>query len=276
MQELPPKKIFTVQECPSYAYVYPTAKEKQPTFLLLHGFPSYGNTDKPAAFEEYAFSKMSSHIARILDHERTQVIGYFSALVFVSVPYSPPHPFDLGALNALTKDAVGYEKYGYMSYFNETDASDINSVLPLSLVYPDKPELHKTELCSRGKIKEWVEARKTAPLPRWESQEEREARIKLFEKGGWTGSTNWYKSVIRNIDADAESKISPTNFAITKPVIFMGGDMDYLTRPELMAHLAEQGKQEDWLPNVEFKTVTGGSHWLMLEQPGFRYFGLTC
>jgi pimeloyl-ACP methyl ester carboxylesterase len=40
-----------------------------------------------------------------------------------------------------------------------------------------------------------------------------------------------------------------------------------VTRSELSAQIAEQGKKEGWLPNVEVKIVTGGSHWLILEQP---------
>ena len=40
-----------------------------------------------------------------------------------------------------------------------------------------------------------------------------------------------------------------------------------MTRAELLAQTAEQGKAEGWLPNVEYKLVKGGSHWLMLEQP---------
>ncbi len=63
------------------------------------------------------------------------------------------------------------------------------------------------------------------------------------------------------------SKISPENFAITKPVAFVGGSVDFVTRPEMMATLAQQGKEQGWLPHVEYKAVEGGSHWLMLEQP---------
>jgi soluble epoxide hydrolase/lipid-phosphate phosphatase len=47
----------------------------------------------------------------------------------------------------------------------------------------------------------------------------------------------------------------------------MNGDIDYVTRPELAFQTAEQGRQQGWLPNIEIKSVTGGSHWMMLEQP---------
>jgi pimeloyl-ACP methyl ester carboxylesterase len=76
-----------------------------------------------------------------------------------------------------------------------------------------------------------------------------------------------YKAVLRNIDAAVEAAIPPANIIVSKPVIFVGGDRDLVTRAELTAAVAEQGKSEGWLPDVEVKSVAGGSHWLMLEQP---------
>jgi hypothetical protein len=114
----------------------------------------------------------------------------------------------------MTKAVFGYETYGYMYFFNESNAADI--ITPhvslqsqlflelrlsklmfcqtesiISLIHPDNSELHKTELCPRGKAKEWIEAGKTTPLPSYESGKEREMRIKQFEEGGWTGPLNW-------------------------------------------------------------------------------------
>ncbi|KAF2748447.1 alpha/beta-hydrolase [Sporormia fimetaria CBS 119925] len=261
--------------------------------VLAPDMLGYGDTDKPKDLKAYSHKKMSGEVAKILEHEGLkEVIGvghdwgsmllgkmwnyhpqYFKSLAFMSVPYTPPAPSNtrnIDALNTMTKAAFGYETYGYMYFFNESSAADIMSshtASVLSLLYPDNPELHKTELCPRGKAREWVEADRKAPLPSYESQKDRKARINEFEKGGWTGPTNWYKSAIRNIDADAEAQIPASNFAIPKPVIFMGGDIDFVTRPELMAQVAGQGKQDGWLPNVEFKSVKGGSHWMMLEQP---------
>lgn len=34
-----------------------------------------------------------------------------------------------------------------------------------------------------------------------------------------------------------------------------------------MQQLAAQGKEQGWLPDVTFKLVGGGSHWMMLEEP---------
>ncbi len=102
MNTMAPKKTLAIENGPTYAYYYTAAKEHKLTYLILHGFPGsavdfryqvadltaagygvlvpdmlgYGGTDKPTAVEEYAQSKMSSHIAKILDHEGLkQVIG---------------------------------------------------------------------------------------------------------------------------------------------------------------------------------------------------------
>lgn len=86
----------------NYAYVYAVASGSEPTFLLLHGFPSssydwrhqiqaltakgfgvivpdllgYGDTDSPADLESYSFKRMSDHLAEILANEGIEkVIG---------------------------------------------------------------------------------------------------------------------------------------------------------------------------------------------------------
>jgi soluble epoxide hydrolase/lipid-phosphate phosphatase len=50
---------------------------------------------------------------------------YFLSLVFLAVPYTPPGPFDLDAVNAMTEEFFGYPIYGYWKFFNEPDAADV-------------------------------------------------------------------------------------------------------------------------------------------------------
>ena len=96
------RKSLAVTGGYTYSYHFSSAKGSNPTFLLLHGFPSssydwrkqipllrdagygiiapdllgYGETSKPAAVGEYALSKISGHVAEILKHEKvTSVIG---------------------------------------------------------------------------------------------------------------------------------------------------------------------------------------------------------
>jgi len=88
-------KRVVLEDGTGYAYVKVSASASKPTFLLLHGFPSfsydwhhqitalaaggfgivapdllgYGDTDSPAEVEAYSLKRMSDHIAEILAQE---------------------------------------------------------------------------------------------------------------------------------------------------------------------------------------------------------------
>lgn len=51
------------------------------------------------------------------------------AFAFFAVSYQPPSPdFDIGAINALTKQLLGYETFGYWNFFaSDEDAAKIIS-----------------------------------------------------------------------------------------------------------------------------------------------------
>lgn len=95
-------KAARLRDGTNYGYVYVPAQPSKPTLLLLHGFPSssydwrhqiarlpeagygvlapdllgYGDTDKPAEFENYKMANMCAHITELLDKERlATVIG---------------------------------------------------------------------------------------------------------------------------------------------------------------------------------------------------------
>jgi soluble epoxide hydrolase / lipid-phosphate phosphatase len=96
-------KSVALSDGTTYAYVHsPPTALSNPTFLLLHGFPSssydwrrvipgltaqgygviapdllgYGGTDKPAEVTAYSFKRMADHLADIVRHEGLdQVIG---------------------------------------------------------------------------------------------------------------------------------------------------------------------------------------------------------
>ncbi|MCJ1306544.1 hypothetical protein MMC25_000187 [Agyrium rufum] len=85
-------KTVVLADGTKYAVVHIAAKESNPTFLLLHGFPSssydwrhqisylskagygvvapdllgYGDSDQPESLEAYAFQRMSAHIVEVL------------------------------------------------------------------------------------------------------------------------------------------------------------------------------------------------------------------
>lgn len=95
-------KIGAVRDGTKYAYIYIPAADKNPTFLLLHGFPStsydwrhivpllrehnygvlvpdllgYGDSDKPTDVEAYSLKRMADHIVELVIGEGLeQVVG---------------------------------------------------------------------------------------------------------------------------------------------------------------------------------------------------------
>lgn len=75
-----------------------------------------------------------------------------------------------------------------------------------------------------------------------------------------------YKAIIRDIDHKKDANISQEAIVITKPTLFLVGESDTVTRPEVALQAAEQGKKGGWLPSIDVKTVPG-SHWFYLEYP---------
>ncbi|CAI6342538.1 unnamed protein product [Periconia digitata] len=196
---------------------------------------------------------------------------YFSALAFLSVPYSPGLS-DVDGINARTEAAFGYPTFGYQKFFNEDDAAEIierNIESFTSAVFPGDPEVWRTDLCPYGKAKAWIEAGKMdSKLPSYETPETREARVAKFKSGGLAAPLNWYKVSMRNIDAEAINAIPKQNLVLNVPTVFMGGDKDYATRVEMMQMAAAKLKEAGLLkPDVEVKIVKGASHWITLERP---------
>ncbi|KAK8136776.1 hypothetical protein PG984_004716 [Apiospora sp. TS-2023a] len=160
-------KRFTTGDGTNYVYTYSAAAtESQPTFLLLHGYPSggygvlapdllgMGDSDKPTHhLEAYGSKRISGHLKELLDHQEESprsgknVIGVghdwgvavlskvavwypdrFSGLVFLSSAYFPPGVFfDLDAINRRTLGTLGYTQYGYWYFFNCFNASRLIS-----------------------------------------------------------------------------------------------------------------------------------------------------
>ena len=49
----------------------------------------------------------------------------FAAFGFLAIPYSPPAPFDLAAINAMSKQVFGYDNFGYWNFFAKEEAAKI-------------------------------------------------------------------------------------------------------------------------------------------------------
>ena len=114
--------------------------------ILAPDLLGYGGSDKPTSPRAYNGKKMATEIADILDHENlgkvhavshdfgshllSKIINYFpnrlQSCTFIAIPYSPPgQRFDLDAMKAITENALGLEKFGYMRFMDREDSSDV-------------------------------------------------------------------------------------------------------------------------------------------------------
>jgi soluble epoxide hydrolase/lipid-phosphate phosphatase len=114
--------------------------------VLVPDLLGYGGTDKPAAVEDYRAKKMADEVVGILDHEKidkvltvshdwgsllqSRLANYhpdrFLGYAFLDIGYrAPGGRFNLAAVNAFTKQHVGYELSGYWTFFERPDASQV-------------------------------------------------------------------------------------------------------------------------------------------------------
>ena len=114
--------------------------------ILAPDLLGYGGTSKPTSAEEYKAKNMTAGIAEILDHEKLQQVhavahdtgcillsrlanyipGRLLSCTFLAVPYSKPREhFDLEAVNAMTKQLLGKEQFGYIKFFIQGGAGSV-------------------------------------------------------------------------------------------------------------------------------------------------------
>lgn len=114
--------------------------------VLAPDLLGYGDTSKPTTLEDYKTRRMAAEVIELLDHEGINKVhavahdtgcillsrlpNYFPnrllSCTFLDVPYSKPgEHFDLATVNALTKQFLGYERFGYLEFFTRADAGEI-------------------------------------------------------------------------------------------------------------------------------------------------------
>jgi pimeloyl-ACP methyl ester carboxylesterase len=114
--------------------------------VLAPDLLGYGGTSKPTDLNEYRSKKMAAEIIELLDHEsidKVHAVGHdtgctllsrladyfpsrFLSCSFLDVPYSKPgQRFDLAMVNSMTKQFLGFERFGYIGFFVGDDAGRV-------------------------------------------------------------------------------------------------------------------------------------------------------
>ncbi|KAI0205866.1 Alpha/Beta hydrolase protein [Astrocystis sublimbata] len=245
----------------------------------------YGDTDSPTSELAYRMKVMSSHIAEILDKEDvsrciavshdwgggllSRLISYIPnrllGAVFISVGYVEPGlVWDIDAMLSLTKEAFGYETYGYWPWHNSDEAAKECDDRPrsvFSLIYPKDPADWKVNFAPLGAAQDYVRSGKVDALPSWYSQVEYTMRDSILSKG-YAGPLNWYKAAMRGINLPDEEGFAEEDKSFDVPTLLVVSDLDYVTRADMQSQNTLK-----WSKRLRIEMLQNTGHWIPLERP---------
>lgn len=184
----------------------------------------------------------------------------FIAVVFLAV--GPPKlgtPFNLDFINDMTKKAMGFELLGYINWLSANDNNaqhklETNAASVMSLLFAQDRKTWNEWFHPLNKMEQFVTEDKRAPIGKWYSDSLQKQHLDAFSsKGGYTGSTRWYRMWRDNLFAPDEKGYEEVE--LTQPCLFVAPTG------------SEQQKQmlEAWVPNLAVEYVDSG-HWVHLER----------
>jgi pimeloyl-ACP methyl ester carboxylesterase len=244
----------------------------------------YGETDAPPNIDDYNMQQLTADMVGILDalgeetatmvgHDWGSVVAQYSALYYperftslaiMSVPYGGRS--ENNPLEAMRQQFA--DNFFYILYHNEeggvaereydSDPRGILSRLYLSPTSPREPaEVTDPKRAAGG----WI-PRLGAPkgLPDWLTQEDLDYVVSQFEKAGFRGGVNYYRTFESNwkMTADVE------DFTIKVPTIFIAGSRDVVIGGATKEML--QGAMAPLIPDLrDVVIVPEIGHWIQQE-----------
>ncbi|KAF4955429.1 hypothetical protein FGADI_4539 [Fusarium gaditjirri] len=247
----------------------------------------YGDSDKRADLDAYNLKRLSGHFIELLDHEKigkvtgvshdwgsmviSRVVVWhperFSKLAFISAGYTAPGVFfDIDGLNVWSQKELGYMQLGYWYFFNSYDAERV--ILDhlesfFHLAYADDNALWITGLAAINGTREWLTSDKTCPLPPFLTEKDKTRWLEINRrKDTINGLLNYYRSLMRGIQADDEDQLTDEQRMLKVPILGICGGGDMVTRADQIGRgitpYASKGYKE--------VVLEGAGHWVMLER----------
>lgn len=263
----------------------------QITFFVAKGFGivapdmlGYGGTDKPTDPLDYRGYLMSRDLVDILDAEKAErviAIGHdwgtmpttyletlhqerFIAFAHLAVGFNLGRGFLLEKMLPLFKQMFGTELFGYWAFFNKEEAAGIlekNIDSMYDLLFPKDPALWKTYMNPLGAADTFITEGKRVETADYLSAEDREIFRESFSKGGLTGPLSYYKLASRGLQDTDGLELSNDKVKVTKPVLYIGGQQDYICKPEM-----QKPGMEKICEDLQFE-VFDCDHWIQLALP---------
>ena len=245
----------------------------------------YGGTDAPASVEQYTMLHHVGDIIGLLDALQTEsavIVGHdwgaplawntalmrpdrIRGVAGLSVPYLPRGPISLTTALRMT---VG-DRF-YMIYFQQPGVAeaelerDVRTSLRRILYSAsgDAPpeKAWKPVVPPEGGLLDSVSEPET--LPAWLTEADLDFYTKEFERTGFRGGLNWYRTVDRTWELTAAWSGAP----VQSPAIFIAGARDGVLSFPGMSEVVD-GLQA-FVPNLRRTLlIEGAGHWVQQERP---------
>ncbi|KAH8429697.1 alpha/beta fold hydrolase [Aspergillus melleus] len=249
--------------------------------ILAPDLLGYGGSSKPVSLDAYRARAMAAEIIEILNHEcleQVHAVGHdmgcgllsrladyyparLKSCVFLDVPYmNPGARFDLDMVNAMSREVLGYERFGYLGFFVSEGAAGLLDRFGESfftLFYPDDPELWISHLGPTGAMEAWLCGDSRAPLASWITEEEKTTHRQIMQDNH-TFALNWYRALVGNINVENELRAG-FRPALEMPVLMVSPQPSRLEFPGVEESMGQVAR------DLTFKRVSTKGHWLQLE-----------
>ncbi|KAF7625238.1 hypothetical protein AFLA_002110 [Aspergillus flavus NRRL3357] len=241
----------------------------------------YGGTSKPTNLAAYKSKSMAAEIISILDAEgidKVHAVGhdtgctllsrladYFPerllSCVFLDVPYMRPgERFDLDMVNRVTRDILGFERFGYVGFFAGKGSGGLLDRFAdsfFTLFYPHSPSLWISHLCPTGAIEQWLLSDNRAPLAPYITEEELKTHQKLLV-GNHDSALNWYRALVSNINLEDEK-----NHKL--PLRYLCRSLNLSEEVGVGDSRLEEGMRAVCAGDLVVRRVSTEGHWVQLE-----------
>ncbi|KAL4960910.1 alpha/beta hydrolase [Aspergillus stella-maris] len=244
--------------------------------ILAPDLLGYGDTAKPMAVEEHKTKKMAAEIIGILDHEGidkvhsvahdtgctllSRLADYYPdrllSATFLDVPYAMPgQHFDLAVVNAMTKQFLGFERFGYLDFFSKLGTGDSESLF--TLFYPRDPTIWIEHVGPTGAMEKWLLQNRKGPEPEYFTESEHQIHQTIM-KGNYGSALKWYQALVGNINEqeEVEANIEPE---LSMPVLMVCPQPTQLELPGVEERMRQVA------PDLTLKRVSTTGHWVQLE-----------
>jgi pimeloyl-ACP methyl ester carboxylesterase len=246
----------------------------------------YGQTDRPAEIEKYTQLHLVGDIIGLLDaleEEQAVIVGHdwgapvawntalmrpdrTRGVVGLSVPYLPRGPVSfLSMMRSLLGEGF------YMAYFQQPGVAerelerDVRTTMRklLASAFDDAPvntEAAQPVVPQGGGILDIVPPPQT--LPPWLTEQDIDYYTSEFERTGFSGGLNWY----RTIEKSWELTAAWTGALVHTPALYIAGERDAVVSfpgsQDLIANL------RIFVPNLRGTLLLPGcGHWTQQERP---------